>query len=92
MDSWESNNCTRLPQTDGQVECYNQTLKVMRRKFSLGEMHQWGQLILPLLLEIREVPQSSMKFSPFELLYGHRPRGLLDLMQETWEHWLSPGL
>lgn len=45
----------------------------------------WDQLLPYLLFAIREVPQSSTGFAPFGLLYGRRPRGLLDLARETWE-------
>ncbi len=34
---------------------------------------------------MREVPQASTGFSPFELLYGRQPRGVLDVLRETWE-------
>jgi len=50
----------------------------------------WDQLLPFLLFSIREVPQASTGFSPFELLYGRRPRGLLDLAKEAWESQPSP--
>ncbi|XP_044843600.1 uncharacterized protein LOC123349509, partial [Mauremys mutica] len=78
------------PQTDGLVERFNRTLKDMLKKFPPEELRHWDQFLPPLLLAIREVPQASTKFSPFELLYGRRPRGLLDLMRETWEESASP--
>ncbi|KAG9472853.1 hypothetical protein GDO78_016533 [Eleutherodactylus coqui] len=37
------------------------------------------------MCSIREVPQASTGFSPFELVYGRHPRGLLDIDKETWE-------
>ncbi|KAJ8368294.1 hypothetical protein SKAU_G00083220 [Synaphobranchus kaupii] len=50
----------------------------------------WDQLLPFVLFAIREVPQASTGFSPFELLYGRRPRGLLDLAKEAWEQQPSP--
>ena len=78
------------PQTDGLVERFNQTLKRMLKKLITTDGRDWDQLIPYVLFAIREVPQSSTGFSPFELLYGRRPRGLLDLARETWEAQPSP--
>nr|XP_040058772.1 uncharacterized protein LOC120834693 isoform X2 [Gasterosteus aculeatus aculeatus] len=73
------------PQTDGLVERFNKTLKQMLRKAIDVEGKNWDQLIPFVLFSIREVPQASTGFSPFELLYGRRPRGMLDLAKEAWE-------
>ncbi|KAL1259983.1 hypothetical protein QQF64_007810 [Cirrhinus molitorella] len=37
------------------------------------------------LFGIHEVPQASTGFTPFELLFGRQPRGLLDVAREAWE-------
>lgn len=34
---------------------------------------------------VRDVPQASTAFSPFELLYDCQPRGVLDVIREAWE-------
>ena len=73
------------PQTDGLMERFNQTLKQMLRRMIVVDGKDWDQLLPHLLFSIREVPQASTGFSPFELLYGRRPRGLLDLAKEAWE-------
>ena len=73
------------PQTDGLVERFNKTLKNMLKKLVDVDGRDWDQLIPYVLFSIREVPQASTGFSPFELLYGRQPRGLLDIAKEAWE-------
>ena len=63
------------PQTDGLVERFNQTLKSMLKKVMEVDGKNWDQLLPHVLFAVREVPQASTGFSPFELLYGRRPRG-----------------
>lgn len=60
-------------------------LKGMLRKLVMEKPRRWHLLISPLMFAIREVPQASTGFSPFEMLYGRNPRGLLDLVKEKWE-------
>uniref|UniRef100_A0A8C6VTB1 Gypsy retrotransposon integrase-like protein 1 n=1 Tax=Nothobranchius furzeri TaxID=105023 RepID=A0A8C6VTB1_NOTFU len=79
------------PQTDGLVERYNQTLKSMLRKFVSQTGKDWDQWLPYLLFAYREVPQASTGFSPFELLYGHKVRGPLDLLKDYWENPTSTG-
>ena len=78
------------PQTDGLVERFNKTLKQMLRKTMDTDGKNWDQLLPHVLFAIREVPQASTWFSPFELLYGRRPRGILDLAKEAWKSQPSP--
>ncbi|XP_056598991.1 uncharacterized protein LOC130417451 [Triplophysa dalaica] len=73
------------PQTDGLVERFNRTLKSMIRKFVHEDAKNWDKWLEPLLFAVREVPQASTGFSPFELLYGRQPRGVLDVLREAWE-------
>jgi hypothetical protein len=42
------------------------------------------------MFAIGEVPQASTGFPPFELLFSHRPSGLLDVTKENWEQQPSP--
>lgn len=45
-------------------------------------MHEyWDLCVHPILFALRESPQSSMGFSPFELLYRCHPRGLLEVLE-----------
>ncbi|XP_068097047.1 uncharacterized protein [Hyperolius riggenbachi] len=78
------------PQTDGLVERFNKTLKMMLKRVVQKDGKDWDCLIPAVMFAVREVPQASTGFSPFELVYGRRPRGLLDLVKETWESESSP--
>ena len=63
------------PQMDGLIERFNRTLKSMSRKFVHDDSLNWDKWLVSLLFAVREVPQSSTGFSPFELLLGRKPRG-----------------
>ena len=78
------------PQTDGLIERFNKTLKSMLKKAMETDGKNWDQLLPHILFAVCKVPQASTGFSPFELLYGRRPRGLLDLAKEEWERQPSP--
>ncbi|XP_077318945.1 uncharacterized protein LOC143940971 [Lithobates pipiens] len=73
------------PQTNGLCERFNGTLKQMLLTFVHSQGKDWERYLPHLLFAYREVPQESTGFSPFELLYGRRVRGPLDLIRETWE-------
>ena len=49
------------------------------------EVGDWDKMLPYLLFAYREVPQARTGFSPFELLYGRRVRGPLDILKESWE-------
>nr|XP_040028806.1 uncharacterized protein LOC120817079 [Gasterosteus aculeatus aculeatus] len=78
------------PQTDGLVERFNQTLKLMLRRVADEDKRDWDLMLPYVLFGIREVPQASTGFTPFELLFGRQPRGLLDVAKEAWEHQPAP--
>uniref|UniRef100_A0A1X7T3B8 Reverse transcriptase domain-containing protein n=1 Tax=Amphimedon queenslandica TaxID=400682 RepID=A0A1X7T3B8_AMPQE len=58
----------------------------MLRKVLEGERKNWDHMIPYVLFAYREVPQSTLGFSPFELLYGREVRGPLDVLKEEWIH------
>ncbi|XP_075741502.1 uncharacterized protein LOC142790849 [Rhipicephalus microplus] len=72
------------PMCNGLVERFNGTLKQMLRKLCQEDPKSWDQLLAPLLFAYREVPQASMGFSPFELIYGRYVRGPLNLLKKLW--------
>ncbi len=72
------------PQTDGLVERFNGTLKSMLKKITNQNATDWDEYLPYLLFAYREAPQESTRFSPFEMLYGHRVHGPLDILREGW--------
>lgn len=72
------------PQTNGLVEKFNGTLKEMLKKLAMEKPKQWDKYIPALLFAYREVPQSSLGFSPFELLYGRTVKGPMQVLKQIW--------
>jgi len=72
------------PQSQGALEQFHQTLKNMLRAYCLQEEKEWDEGIPLLLFSVRESVQESLGFSPFELVFGHTPRGPLKLLKEVW--------
>ena len=65
------------------MEHFNQTLKTMLWKVATKEGKDWDKLIPYVLFAYHEVPQASIGFPPFQLLYEHNVRGLLDILRES---------
>lgn len=64
------------------VEEFNGTLKTMLRRMCAERPNDRDRYLAPLLFEYREVPQASLGFSPFELVYGRHVKGLLTILKE----------
>ncbi len=60
--------------------------KLTLRRVAAEDKLDWD-LMLPY---VREVPHALTGFTPFELLFGHQPRGLLDVAREAWEQQPAP--
>lgn len=73
------------PQTNGLVECFNRMLKNMLHCCAQDDPRRWDLLITPLLFAVREAPQSFLRYAPFNLVYGHHPHGLMNLVWEGRE-------
>ncbi|XP_042149961.1 uncharacterized protein LOC120847418 [Ixodes scapularis] len=74
------------PMSNGLVERFNGTIKQMLRRMCQERPKDWDRYLPALLFAYREVPQSSLRFSPFELLYGRRVRGPLAILREMWSN------
>uniref|UniRef100_A0A8C1NT83 Gypsy retrotransposon integrase-like protein 1 n=2 Tax=Cyprinus carpio TaxID=7962 RepID=A0A8C1NT83_CYPCA len=77
------------PQTDGLIERFNQTLKQMLHRVAAEDKRDWDQMLPYVLFGIREIPQASTGFTPFELLFVRQPRRLLNVAREAWEQQLA---
>ncbi|KAM7304079.1 uncharacterized protein ISCGN_013979 [Ixodes scapularis] len=74
------------PISNGLVERFNGTIKQMLRRMCKERPKDWDRYLPALLFAYREVPQASLRFSPFELLYGRRVRGPLAILKELWSN------
>lgn len=72
------------PMCNGLVEKFNGTLKLMLKRMCAERPKDWDKYLNALLFAYREVPQESLGFSPFELLYGHSVRGPMKILKELW--------
>ena len=71
-------------QANGLVERFNATLKQMIKRLAQEHPKDWHRYIPAVLFAYREVPQESMRFSPFELLYGRTVRGPMAVLRDLW--------
>lgn len=69
---------------NGLCERFNATLKAMLKKLCRERPTDWDRYIPSALFAYREVPQESLKYSPFQLLYGRTVRGPLSLLRDLW--------
>ncbi|XP_041461225.1 uncharacterized protein LOC121412478 [Lytechinus variegatus] len=74
------------PQSQGALERYHQTLKTMIKSYCSENTGDWEKGIPFLLFASRDTPNESTGFTPFELVFGHEPRGPLKVVKE---HMLS---
>ncbi|KYO39816.1 zinc finger protein 287-like [Alligator mississippiensis] len=80
------------PQTNGLVERLNGTIKRLLRHCAQEDPRWWDTLLTPLLFALRDAPQESTHYSPFQLVYGHSPSGLLQVVREEWERPMGLGV
>ena len=71
-------------QCNGFVERWNGTLRRMIQKMAAEKPSDWDRYIPALLFSYREVAQSSLVFSPFELVCGRSVRGPMSVLRYIW--------
>jgi len=69
---------------NGLVERFNGTLKTMLKRMCAEKPKDWDRYLPALLFAYREVPQESLGFAPFALLYGRTVRGPMSILKEMW--------
>ena len=50
----------------------------------MEQTKEWDRYLPALLFAYREVPQESLQFSPFELMYGRQVRGPMQIIKQLW--------
>ena len=68
----------------GVVEGFHMTLKQIFRRMCAERPKDWDKYLPALLFAIRKVPQESLGFSIFELLYGRNVKGSMAILRELW--------
>nr|KAG5704039.1 hypothetical protein BaRGS_032128 [Batillaria attramentaria] len=71
-------------QSNGVVERLHGTLKPILKKLITSQPRQWHRYLPTALFSIRELPNASTGYSPFQLLFGRQPRGPVDLLANAW--------
>ena len=72
------------PICNGLCERFNGTLKMILKRLCAEKPRDWDRYLPAVLFAYREVPQESLKFSPFELLYGRSVRGPMSILKTLW--------
>ncbi|GFN97038.1 reverse transcriptase [Plakobranchus ocellatus] len=72
------------PSSNGMCERINGVIKGMLRKVADKHPGDWDRLLPSVLFAYRKTPQDGTKCSPFELMYGRTPRGIMSVLKELY--------
>ena len=72
------------PICNGLIERFHMTLKQMLCRMCAERLKDWDKYLPALLFAIREVPQESLGFSPFKLMYGRNVKCPMAILRELW--------
>ena len=73
------------PAANGLVERFNGTLKTLLKKTCDEQPKLWDKYINSILFAYRDTPQTSLGFTPFEMIYGRNVRGPLNTLRDILE-------
>jgi len=65
---------------NGVVENFNKTIQNLLTKVAAEKPANWHRYLGPLMFAVRDTPQDSTGFTPFELIYGHKVRTPMTLL------------
>jgi len=68
------------PQTDGQTKVVNRSLSTLLRVLLKGNHKSWDEYLPHIEFAYNRVVHSTIKLSPFEVVYGFNPLTQLDLL------------
>jgi len=68
----------------GIVDNFNKTIKNLLKKVTAEKSKDWHRYLGPLMFAVRDTPQDSTGFTPFELLYGYQVRTQMTLLKRLW--------
>jgi hypothetical protein len=68
------------PQTDGQTKVINRTLSTMLRAVLKINLTLWEECLPHIEFAYNRIVHSTMKVSPFQVVYGFNPRAPIDLL------------
>ena len=72
------------PMCNGLVERFNATLKKIFKRLCAETPKQWNRYLPAVLFAYRTSIQESIGFSPFELVFGRKVRGPMEILKEYW--------
>lgn len=67
---------------NGLCEEVNGVIKNLLAKVTYNHPDEWDWYLQPVLFTIHEMPNESTGLSPFEVLYGSNPRGIMDIYKD----------
>ncbi|XP_068240271.1 uncharacterized protein [Palaemon carinicauda] len=70
------------PESQGLVERFHQTLQTVLKKHCYDSCSEWDKALPFALFAIRNHPNSSRGVAPFKWVFGHKVRGLLEIIFE----------
>ena len=72
------------PMCNGLVERFNGTLKTILKRLCAESPKQWDRYLPAVLFAYRSSVQESSGFSPFELVFGRKIRGPMEILRAYW--------